>query len=236
MFTKPSRFVDRVFVHCSASDNASHDNVATMRRWHTDPKPAGRGWSDCGYHLFIRKSGQLEAGRPLEKTPAAQGGNNTGTIAICLHGLDKPKFTDAQFDTLRALCLEINNAYGGAVTFHGHREVAAKACPVFDYQDVLKLDRFGRLGLSGADAMDLANETHRDPNTMPVIRRGDRGEAVALAQSLLMIKDDGIFGPRTDAEVRDFQTSKSLVRDGVVGKGTWKALFANDRIEHSGAT
>lgn len=231
MFTKPNRFVDRVFLHCSASDNASHDNVATMRKWHKE-----RGWNDVGYHLFVRKSGELENGRPLEKTPAAQAGNNTGTIAICLHGLDKPKFTEAQFGVLRKLCLEINNAYGGGVTFHGHREVAAKACPVYDYQDVLKLDGFGRLGLSGADAKDLANETHRDADTMPKIQRGDRGAAVALAQSLLMIKDDGIFGPRTDAMVRDFQTSKSLKRDGIIGKGTWKALFANDRIEHSGAT
>ncbi len=134
MFEKPKRFVDRVFVHCSASDVASHDNVATMRRWHSDPKPKGRGWSDVGYHFFIRKSGQMELGRPVSKTPAAQGGNNTGTLAICLHGLDEDKFTNAQFDTLRALCLAINNAYSGKVTFHGHREVAAKACPVFDYK------------------------------------------------------------------------------------------------------
>lgn len=235
MFNKPNRFVDRVFVHCSASDNPSHDNVATMRRWHTDPKPAGRGWSDVGYHFFIRKDGMLEAGRPLEKTPAAQAGNNTGTIAICCHGLDKRKFTSAQMDRLRALCLAINNAYEGAVTFHGHREVAAKACPVYDYKEELKLDSFGRLGLSGAENQDLINDDHRDHATMPVVKRGDRGAAVALAQSLLMIKDDGIFGPRTEAQVRDFQESKGLGRDGIIGKNTWKALFELDRVEHSGA-
>ncbi|QHQ37171.1 peptidoglycan recognition protein family protein [Algicella marina] len=236
MFTKPNRFVDRVFLHCSASDHASHDNIATIHRWHTDPKPRGNGWSDTGYHYFIRKDGTLENGRPLERTPSAQGGHNTGTIAICLHGLDKPKFTTAQFDQVRGLCLEINNAYHGTVTFHGHKEVAAKACPVFDYRDVLKLDRFGRLGLSGAEAQGLANETHRDADTMPQLRRGDRGEAVALAQSLLMLKDDGIFGPKTDGVVRDFQTAHGLERDGVIGKDTWKALFANERIEHSGAS
>ncbi|SFT60315.1 peptidoglycan recognition protein family protein [Sedimentitalea nanhaiensis] len=84
MFTEPNREVDRVFPHCPASDNAAHDNGATMRQWHK-----ARGWSDVGYRYFIRKSGQLENGRSIEQTPAAQKGNNRGTIAISLYGLDE---------------------------------------------------------------------------------------------------------------------------------------------------
>ena len=229
MFAKPNRFIDRVFLHCSASDNPSHDNVATMRRWHLE-----RGWREVGYHFFIRKDGTLEAGRDIEETPAAQRNHNTGTIAICLHGLDKPKFTDAQFATLRGLSMEINDALDGQVSFHGHREVAAKACPVFDYKEVLQLDQFAQLGLSGARKAPLVNDDHRDPATMPVIRRGDRGTSVQLAQRLLMIKDDGVFGPRTDREVRDFQTERGLGRDGVVGRNTWKALFDQDRVAYKG--
>ena len=76
-----------------------------MRSWHLDRK-----WSDVGYHYFIRKSGKLEVGRDIEKTPAAQGGNNTGTIAICLHGLDKANFKKAQFRKLVSLCIEIRDA------------------------------------------------------------------------------------------------------------------------------
>jgi len=91
MFDKPNRFVDRVFLHCSASDHANHDNVATMDRWHRE-----RGWSGVGYHLFIRKDGTLEDGRDLERTPAAQSGHNRGSIAICLHGLKIEKFTSAR--------------------------------------------------------------------------------------------------------------------------------------------
>ncbi|MCF2871188.1 N-acetylmuramoyl-L-alanine amidase [Octadecabacter sp. G9-8] len=230
MFNKPNRRVDRVFIHCSASDHANHDNVATMDRWHRE-----RGWSGVGYHLFIRKDGTLEAGRDLERAPAAQSGHNRGSIAICLHGLKLEKFTTAQFDTLKSLSVQINNAYSGAVTFHGHREVAAKACPVFEYKDVLALNEFGQLGLTGANTKPLiAATSSTDSNNMPVLRRGDRGSAVAQLQRLLMIKDDGIFGPKSDAEVRDFQTTQGLVRDGVVGKNTWAALIANDRVVHDG--
>ena len=84
-FVKPEREVDRVFLHCSASDNAEHDDIQIIRRWHTDPEPQGRGWSDVGYHFFIRKDGEIQEGRPLTRTPAAQAGHNTGTIAIVTH-------------------------------------------------------------------------------------------------------------------------------------------------------
>ena len=233
MFQKPSRFVDRVFLHCSASDVPSHDSVSMIRRWHTDPPPKGRGWSDVGYHYFINKSGTVEIGRPINRTPAAQAGHNTGTIAICLHGLDEDKFTEVQFAALKSLCLDINDSYAGALTFHGHREVASKACPVFDYKRLLNLDSYGRLGLSGASEQPLLEVQEKTPTDLPLIRRGDRGSAVKLLQRLLMLKDDGIFGPRTDRAVRDFQTSKGLVRDGIVGPKTWGVVLSNQQVDHA---
>ena len=223
MFEKPSRAVDRVFLHCSASDNASHDNIETMREWHL-----ARGFNDVGYHYFIRKDGALLTGRPISKTPAAQKGHNRGTIAICCHGLKEEKFTDAQFVTLKNLCLAINNAYDGAVTFHGHREVAAKACPVYKYKEILSLDSFGNLGLTGAaEAVMFNNSTSK-----PTLKIGDRGAAVARVQALLLIKDDGIFGPKTGDAVRAFQRENGLDDDGIVGENTWDALLQNDKVDH----
>lgn len=231
MFLKPSRFVDRIFLHCSASDHASHDDIKVIRKWHLQ-----NGWNDVGYHYFVRKDGTLEYGRDINKTPAAQAGHNTATIAICLHGLDQDKFTEAQYETLKALCLEINNAYAGELTFHGHREVAAKACPVYNYKSILKLDGFGRLGLTGAAKVKLSKPSaDKAPKSMPLIRHGSRGPAVGLAQRHLMIKDDGIFGPKTEIAVKKFQAMRGLNPDGIVGENTWKALFENERIEHSGA-
>lgn len=137
MITKVDRPINRVFIHCSASDNPAHDNLATIKKWHLE-----RGFTDVGYHFFIRKSGRVEVGRPLTRIPSAQKDNNSGSIAICLHGLEKPKFTDEQFDTLNALCDEIQSVYSG-ITFHGHCEVSEKACPVFDYRQALGLDKNG---------------------------------------------------------------------------------------------
>lgn len=137
-YTKPNRIINRVFLHCSASDNPSHDNVATISEWHIK-----RGFTTIGYHYFISKNGTVNIGRNIEVKPAAQEGHNTGTIAICLHGLDRKNFTQEQFKTLKKLCNEINIAHGGNITFHGHCEVSAKSCPVFDYKDVLVLNNKG---------------------------------------------------------------------------------------------
>jgi peptidoglycan hydrolase-like protein with peptidoglycan-binding domain len=37
---------------------------------------------------------------------------------------------------------------------------------------------------------------------------------------------DGIFGPKTDAAVRDFQQNENLSVDGIVGRQTWTALLS----------
>lgn len=138
MFEKPRRKVSKVFIHCSASDVKSHDNVRTIRRWHL-----ARGFSDIGYHYIITRNGKLHEGRPLRLIPAAQKRHNTGSIAICVTGL--VQFSAVQMQTLISLSIEIDEALD--VTFHGHNEVnPMKACPVFNYGAVLQLEPDGHLG------------------------------------------------------------------------------------------
>lgn len=73
---------------------------------------------------------------------------------------------------------------------------------------------------------------------MPVLQRNDRqtvaNDSVILLQRRLNdygyhIADDGFFGPKTEAAVRDFQAkqhsmSPDFLVDGIVGVQTWKAL------------
>lgn len=141
MFEKPKRRVERVFLHCSASDGewlAGRRLVETIQDWHLV-----RGFSSVGYHRLIDKHGKVMTGRNLEKIPAAQKGHNTGTIAIMVHGFED--FPEVMLDAARTLCAEINTAYDGRITFHGHCEVSKKSCPVFGYKELLNLDRFGRM-------------------------------------------------------------------------------------------
>ena len=64
-----------------------------------------------------------------------------------------------------------------------------------------------------------------------VLRQGDRGDAVRVAQQRLDAAGfgpgpiAGIFGPRTHSAVIDFQSSEDLKVDGIVGRQTWAALL-----------
>ena len=74
---------------------------------------------------------------------------------------------------------------------------------------------------------------------MKILRQGPRGPHEKLLQRLLnlehrktVLKEDGIFGPRTNAEVNAFQSGKRLRPDGVVGPRTWRALNISVDIDH----
>jgi N-acetyl-anhydromuramyl-L-alanine amidase AmpD len=57
------------------------------------------------------------------------------------------------------------------------------------------------------------------------LRRGDTGELVtSLQQRLGMPDDQAVFGPKTEAAVREFQRQRGMVPDGIVGPKTWAAL------------
>ena len=64
----------------------------------------------------------------------------------------------------------------------------------------------------------------------PMLKRGARGDAVRDLQEALERHGfspdgiDGIFGRKTEAAVRRFQTDRGLLVDGIVGPQTWGAL------------
>ena len=64
----------------------------------------------------------------------------------------------------------------------------------------------------------------------PLVKRGSQGHPVPALQYLLRARGhpvtvDGIFGPKTEAAVRGFQTADQITVDGIVGPQTWSALI-----------
>lgn len=222
-FLKPARKVHAVFLHCSASDHPQHDSIDVIRKWHVEEN----GWEDVGYHYFITKGGQVQKGRDLERNPAAQKGHNTGTIAICCHGLEKRLFTDQQMAALYTLCYDIHESYGGLVSFHGHCEVSAKACPVFDYRAVLRLDSNGFMH-KGPTLQEPPEHLRHLRMDLPILGTGHKSLGVALVQHLVGgLVVDGVYGRDTTMAVEDYQRMHGLPVDGVVGRITWDKLISS---------
>jgi len=131
---------------------------------------------------------------------------------------------DVQMDAYRRGAAAILKQIGkGAEMCCGHREYAPgrKDDPKFD------MDRFR------ADVAAIMNGTGAvrplipavDSKARVTLRRGSRGDLVNQLQQKLGLTVDGVFGPGTEAAVRQFQREKKVVPDGIVGPKTW-ALIA----------
>lgn len=134
----PTRKITEIIIHCAATRASQGIGVQEIRRWHTAPRPKGRGWDDIGYHYVIRRDGTLESGRPLDKAGFHCAGRNANTVGICLAGgvaedgvTPECNYTPEQWHTLARTVYDLLKRYPGA-TVHGHNEFAAKACPCFD--------------------------------------------------------------------------------------------------------
>lgn len=78
--------------------------------------------------------------------------------------------------------------------------------------------------------MEVLRATYQNPDistSIPsvILREGSKGKEVERLQGLLGIRIDADFGPATKKAVVEFQKSKGLIADGVVGSVTWKVLL-----------
>lgn len=80
-----------------------------------------------------------------------------------------------------------------------------------------------------------------DQWSWPLLVETEKGRAVARMQSLLnkaldssKIKEDGFFGPQTRSKIVEYQGSRGLPTDAVVGFGTWTALLTGQPRHEEG--
>jgi N-acetylmuramoyl-L-alanine amidase len=137
------RELKKIVVHCSATQEGKDYSVETIRKWHTDPKPKGRGWSDVGYHYIIRNDehGTIELGRDVQRSGAHVKGENADSIGICyVGGVDKDMkakdtMTDIQEASLRKLVASLRMVFGD-LKLYGHNDFTnTKACPSFKVKE-----------------------------------------------------------------------------------------------------
>lgn len=100
-------------------------------------------------------------------------------------------------------------------------------------------DMFGRLPYfedepaAAAKTESTSGSSKSVSVSLPVLEKGDKGEAVRAMQQLLIKKgyscgsraDDGDFGAKTVTALKAYQKGKGLTADAICGKTTWSKLL-----------
>ncbi|QLY79172.1 peptidoglycan recognition protein family protein [Clostridium intestinale] len=104
--------------------DAFNCSVQDIHSWHKN-----NGWSGIGYHLFIRRNGEVYQGRPLDTLGAHTLNQNSDSVGICLEGrLTQEKPTQAQINSLKEVLSYLRGIYGN-LPFKGHMDYMATDCP-----------------------------------------------------------------------------------------------------------
>ena len=132
---EPRNKTDYIVVHCAATKPSMDIGADTIRDWHVN----GNGWRDIGYHLVIKRNGDVEKGRDINDSGAHAAGYNSKSIGLCLVGgmaednSAEDNFTAQQWTSLLATVKELEVDYPSAKVIR-HNEISEKECPSFDVQ------------------------------------------------------------------------------------------------------
>ena len=131
------RKIDSVILHCTATRAAQDIDAATVRAWHTEPPPAGRGWADIGYHYLVRLDGTIERGRDLATVGAHTRGHNATSVGVAyVGGLDEDgNACNTMTEKQRRAIIQLVRALRvvcGPLELYGHNDFSRKACPSFN--------------------------------------------------------------------------------------------------------
>ena len=128
-----------------------------------------------------------------------------------------------QLDALTSFCYNIGSI--DQLTASGTRSISTIS------ERILAYNRAGGAVLEGLTRRRKAEKTlfdtacdykaEEDSYSLPVIKSGSKGKAVAVWQIIADAKPDGYFGAETVKATEIFQKDNGLTVDGIVGAKTW---------------
>ena len=127
------RLINEIILHCADTKITQNFSIDDVRRWHIEE----RGWSDVGYHFYIRLNGSLELGRPIEKSGAHCKGKNANSIGVCFEG-GKMSNGDKWSSPMLSQIVSYNRlqeylfSVYGQLTVSAHYQYSTKSCPNFN--------------------------------------------------------------------------------------------------------
>ncbi len=217
---------DHLIVHCTATPITLDIGTDWVDRVHRQ-----QGWSGCGYHIVITRSGEIQwSGNGYRTKPIGQPGSHVGgcgpgwnvrSLGVTLVGGVKEdgrtpenNFTEAQYAALWEVIVEAHEAYGiPYANVMGHRDLikrtnaAPKACPCFSVAEFMS-----QKPLSQTDQTRLSYNWNKTQRPAP-----QRGEKLVIKHTYIVKKDDNLWSiSRTyGVPVKDIKALNGLADDHI---------------------
>lgn len=127
------RLITEIIVHSTATPKGLNPTAKDIDKWHRQ-----RGFDCIGYHFVVLKSGEIQAGRAVEKIGAHCVGHNSCSIGIAyVGGLNESRQssdtrTIKQKVALEGLIKMLLKQIPTIRKISSHRDYCNTACPSFD--------------------------------------------------------------------------------------------------------
>lgn len=145
------RKINRIVIHCTATEKGQDVSVADITDWHK-----ARGFSTIGYHFVVQPNGFIDTGRDLRFAGAHAKGYNKDSIGIAyvggyLDGVTTDTRTPEQKSSLIGIITGFKAMFGQSCEVVGHRDLSVdlnedgvidesewmKECPCFSVETEL---------------------------------------------------------------------------------------------------
>ena len=128
-----NRRINEIILHCADTKITQSFSIKDIRKWHVEE----RGWSDVGYHYYIRLNGKREIGRHIEKSGAHAKNHNSNSIGVCFEGgklSNGDKWTCPLLPQMQSYTKLKDYLFAiyGDLKVSGHYEYSSKTCPNFN--------------------------------------------------------------------------------------------------------
>jgi len=134
---------DSILIHHSAGIDTGKLDAAGIFKYHTDPKPKGKGWAAIGYHWIIDGEAILYVGRQIPAT-GAHAPPNSGRLGVCVIGDNtdpKECWTGEQVVMLKQVIEAVGLLMPWIAVVDGHRDIMPghTVCPGLNVRNLLDL-------------------------------------------------------------------------------------------------
>lgn len=187
------------------------------------------------YGLRVHDCGGLVKGYLWSDTPTSPPKYNSAQDCNAEmffdNATEKGALTEAIAKTLKKGMLVYNSTKSHVAIYKGNMKVdEARGHSYGVVESKLDLSRFKWW----SNCVFVTYEKEPEPTPAPVtgkisideppkIKKGSKGQAVKVWQTLMKVDIDGTFGSKTDEATRNFQKKQGLQVDGIVGPLTWAA-------------